>query len=64
MAFGPGDLLDAIKHSIYNQPPTDWSKVTNLGVTRAVPEVKEAFRLPVPLKERLTSAPLLRARTR
>ena len=24
-------LLDAITHSIYNQPPTDWSQVTNLG---------------------------------
>src|SRR5246127_2271502 len=35
------ELLDAIKHGIYNQPPTDWSKVSNLGVMRAVPEVKE-----------------------
>src|SRR5215467_4433949 len=24
------ELLDAIRHSIYTQPPTDWSKVTNL----------------------------------
>src|SRR6516165_7094006 len=39
------ELLDAIKHSIYNQPPTDWSKVTNLGVMRAVPEVKETVKL-------------------
>jgi hypothetical protein len=33
-------LLDAITQSIYEQPPTDWSKVTNLGLMRAVPEVK------------------------
>src|SRR3954454_18539987 len=26
------ELLDAITHSIYNQPPTDWSTVTNLGL--------------------------------
>ena len=39
------ELLDAIRHSIYNQPPTDWSKVTNLGVMRAVPEVKETANL-------------------
>jgi hypothetical protein len=39
------ELLDAIRHSIYNQPPTDWSKVTNLGVMRAVPEVKETVNL-------------------
>jgi hypothetical protein len=39
------ELLDAIKYSIYNQPPTDWSKVTNLGVMRAVPEVKETVNL-------------------
>ncbi len=39
------ELLDAIKHSVYNQPPTDWSKVTNLGVMRAVPEVKETVNL-------------------
>jgi hypothetical protein len=39
------ELLDAIKHSIYNQPPTDWSKVTNLGMLRAVPEVKEVVNL-------------------
>jgi len=34
------ELLDAISQSIYDQPPTDWSKVTNLGLMRAVPEVK------------------------
>ena len=39
------ELLEAIKHSIYNQPPTDWSKVTNLGMMRAVPEVKETVNL-------------------
>ncbi len=38
-------LLDAITHSIYNQPPTDWSQVTNLGLMRAVPEVKETVNL-------------------
>jgi hypothetical protein len=38
-------LLDAVTHSIYNQPPTDWSKVTNLGMLRAVPEVKEVVNL-------------------
>jgi hypothetical protein len=39
------ELLDAITKSIYNQPPTDWSKVTNLGMMRAVPEVKETVNL-------------------
>ena len=34
------ELLDAITQSIYNQPPTDWSTVSNLGRMRAVPEVK------------------------
>ncbi|HZT90205.1 MAG TPA: hypothetical protein VFA12_19720 [Stellaceae bacterium] len=38
-------LLDAITHSIYTQPPTDWSKVTNLGMMRAVPEVKGTVNL-------------------
>jgi len=38
-------LLDAITQSIYNQPPTDWSKVSNLGQMRAVPEVKETVNL-------------------
>jgi len=39
------ELLDTIAHSIYNQPPTDWSTVTNLGVMRAVPEVRETVNL-------------------
>src|SRR6266446_10554982 len=39
------DLLDAITHSIYHQPPTDWSQVTNLGMMRAVPEVKDTVNL-------------------
>jgi hypothetical protein len=39
------ELLDTIKYSIYNQPPTDWSKVTNLGVMRAAPEVRETVNL-------------------
>ena len=38
-------LLEAITQSIYNQPPTDWSKVANLGLMRAVPEVKETVNL-------------------
>ena len=39
------ELLDAIRHSVYNQPPTDWSTVTNLGLMRAVPEVKHTVNL-------------------
>lgn len=39
------ELLDAIAHSIHTQPPTDWSKVTNLGLMRAVPEVKNTVNL-------------------
>ncbi|HVC53006.1 MAG TPA: hypothetical protein VND87_13375 [Stellaceae bacterium] len=39
------ELLDAIKHSIYNQPPTDWSQVTNLGMMEAVPEVRDVVNL-------------------
>lgn len=39
------DLLDAIADSIYHQPPTDWSTVTNLGSMRAVPEVKNTMNL-------------------
>jgi hypothetical protein len=39
------DLLDAIVHSIHTQPPTDWSTVTNLGLMRAVPEVKGTINL-------------------
>jgi len=38
------ELLDAIRHSIYNQPPIDVSSV-NLGTLRAVPEVKETVNL-------------------
>ena len=38
-------LLDAIRHSVYTQPPTDWSQVTNLGLMRAVPEVRETCNL-------------------
>ena len=39
------DLLDAMAESIHTQPPTDWSKVTNLGRMRAVPEVKDTVNL-------------------
>jgi hypothetical protein len=39
------DLLEAITHSIYNQPPTDWATVTNLGQMRAVPEVRATVNL-------------------
>jgi hypothetical protein len=39
------DLLEAITQSIYQQPPTDWSAVTNLGRMRAVPEVKGTVNL-------------------
>jgi hypothetical protein len=39
------DLLDEIAHSIYNQPPTDWSKVSNLGQMKAVPEVRATCNL-------------------
>jgi len=39
------ELLDAITYSVYHQPPTDWSTVTNLGVMRAVPEVEEVMNL-------------------
>jgi hypothetical protein len=39
------DLLEAISQSIYDQPPTDWSKVSNLGLMRAVPEVKITINL-------------------
>jgi hypothetical protein len=38
-------LLDAIVHCIYTQPPVDWSKVSNLGLMRAVPEVRTACNL-------------------
>ena len=39
------DLLDAMTQSIFNQPPTDWSKVSNLGKMIAVPEVKDTVNL-------------------
>ncbi len=39
------DLLDAITQSIYTQPSTDWSKVSNLGQMRAVPEVRHTVNL-------------------
>jgi hypothetical protein len=39
------ELLEAITQSIYTQPPTDWSKVTNLGMMRAVPEVRHTVNL-------------------
>jgi hypothetical protein len=39
------DLLEALTESIFTQPPTDWSKVTNLGQMRAVPEVKITINL-------------------
>jgi hypothetical protein len=38
-------LLDAITHSVYNQPPTDWSQVSNLGLMKAVPEVRATVNL-------------------
>jgi hypothetical protein len=38
-------LLETITQSIYTQPPTDWSTVTNLGKMRAVPEVKVTVNL-------------------
>jgi len=39
------DLLEAITYSIYHQPATDWSQVKNLGMMRAVPEVRETVNL-------------------
>jgi len=39
------ELLEAITQSIHNQPPTDWSAVSNLGQMRAVPEVRETVNL-------------------
>ena len=39
------ELLDVLAESIYAQPATDWSKVTNLGQMRAVPEVKNTVNL-------------------
>src|SRR5438309_6093867 len=34
------ELLDAIRESIYHQPPIDWATVANLGQLQAAPEVK------------------------
>jgi hypothetical protein len=42
---GQEEVLDAIRHSIYAQPPTDWSEVSSLGTMRAVLEVKETVNL-------------------
>src|SRR5262252_6218516 len=39
------ELLDAIAYSVYHQPPTDWSTVTNLGLMQAVREVEETMNL-------------------
>jgi hypothetical protein len=39
------ELLEAITQSIYTQPPTDWSTVSNLGQMRAVPEVRTTVNL-------------------
>lgn len=39
------ELLDALTDSIFTQPPTDWSTVTNLGKMIAVPEVKDTINL-------------------
>ncbi|HEY0184224.1 MAG TPA: hypothetical protein VGC09_15550 [Rhodopila sp.] len=39
------ELLEAITQSIYHQPPTDWSTVTNLGKMIAVPEVRDTVNL-------------------
>jgi hypothetical protein len=39
------ELLEVVQQSIYNQPPTDWSQVSNLGLMRAVPEVREVVKL-------------------
>jgi len=41
----PDELLTAIKESIYNQPPTDWSQVSNLGQMKQVPEVRDVINL-------------------
>jgi hypothetical protein len=39
------ELLEAVTQSIFTQPPTDWSKVSNLGKMIAVPEVKDTVNL-------------------
>ena len=55
-------LLEAITQSIYHQPPTDWSTVTNLGKMRAVPEVKETMNLAQQYVQNGYSAPVLMQR--
>ncbi len=55
-------LLEAITQSIYHQPPTDWSTVTNLGKMRAVPEVKETVNLAQQYVERGYNAQVLMQR--
>ena len=39
------ELLEAITESIFTQPPTDWSKISNLGKMIAVPEVRDTVNL-------------------
>ena len=39
------ELLEALTESIYQQPPTDWATVANLGQLRAAPKVKETVNL-------------------
>lgn len=39
------ELLEAMAQSIYSQPPTDFSKITDLDDMRAVPEVQETVNL-------------------
>jgi len=39
------ELLEALTESIYQQPPTDWAMVANLGQLHAAPEVKETVNL-------------------
>jgi hypothetical protein len=56
------ELLDAITQSIYEQPPTDWSKVSNLGQMRAVPEVKATVNLAQQYVQRGYSAEALMKR--
>ncbi len=56
------ELLDAITQSIYQQPPTDWSKVSNLGQMRAVPEVRATVNLAQQYVQRGYSAEALMKR--
>jgi hypothetical protein len=44
-ARSQAELLEAISRSIYDQPPTDWSQVTNVALMRAAPEVKISVNL-------------------